>query len=98
MANDIGQAFLHATINCQINCLTITAHEPIRTEGEGGPWLLVEHLQVINRSMLNRLRPMALGHVTLRGMLSEAGRRRRAEPVWPRGQCQLDRRRGRRAP
>jgi two-component system, NarL family, sensor histidine kinase UhpB len=32
---------------------------------------IIEHLQVINRSMLNRLRPMALGHVPLRDMLSE---------------------------
>jgi two-component system, NarL family, sensor histidine kinase UhpB len=32
---------------------------------------VVEHLQAINRSMLNRLRPMALGHVPLRDLLSE---------------------------
>jgi two-component system sensor histidine kinase UhpB len=32
---------------------------------------IIEHLQAINRSMLNRLRPMALGHVPLRDMLSE---------------------------
>ena len=32
---------------------------------------IIEHLQVINRSMLNRLRPMALGHVPLRDILSE---------------------------
>jgi two-component system, NarL family, sensor histidine kinase UhpB len=32
---------------------------------------VIEHLQVINRSMLNRLRPMALGHVPLRDLLSE---------------------------
>jgi two-component system sensor histidine kinase UhpB len=32
---------------------------------------IVEHLQTINRSMLNRLRPMALGHVPLRDILSE---------------------------
>ena len=32
---------------------------------------IIEHLQVINRSMLNRLRPMALGHVPLREILSE---------------------------
>ena len=32
---------------------------------------IVEHLQAINRSMLNRLRPMALGHVPLRDLLSE---------------------------
>jgi two-component system, NarL family, sensor histidine kinase UhpB len=32
---------------------------------------VIEHLQVINRSMLNRLRPMALGHVPLRDILSE---------------------------
>ena len=32
---------------------------------------IIEHLQSINRSMLNRLRPMALGHVPLQDMLSE---------------------------
>jgi two-component system, NarL family, sensor histidine kinase UhpB len=32
---------------------------------------IIEHLQAINRSMLNRLRPMALGHVPLRDMLAE---------------------------
>src|SRR3984893_9826476 len=32
---------------------------------------IIEHLQVINRSMLNRLRPMALGHFPLRDILSE---------------------------
>jgi two-component system, NarL family, sensor histidine kinase UhpB len=32
---------------------------------------IVEHLQAINRSMLNRLRPMALGHVPLRDILFE---------------------------
>jgi two-component system, NarL family, sensor histidine kinase UhpB len=32
---------------------------------------IVEHLQAINRSMLNRLRPMALGHVPLRDVLAE---------------------------
>jgi two-component system sensor histidine kinase UhpB len=32
---------------------------------------IVEHLQGINRGMLNRLRPMALGHVPLQKILSE---------------------------
>jgi two-component system, NarL family, sensor histidine kinase UhpB len=32
---------------------------------------IIEHLQAINRSMLNRLRPMALGHVPLRDILNE---------------------------
>jgi hypothetical protein len=36
---------------------------------------IIEHLQVINRSMLNRLRPMALGHVPLRDILFRAGAR-----------------------
>ena len=31
---------------------------------------IIEHLQVINRSMLNRLRPMALGHVPLQDIIS----------------------------
>jgi two-component system sensor histidine kinase UhpB len=32
---------------------------------------IVDHLQGINRNILNRLRPMALGHVPLREMLAE---------------------------
>jgi two-component system sensor histidine kinase UhpB len=32
---------------------------------------IIEHLQMVNRSILNRLRPMALGHVPLRDMLSQ---------------------------
>ena len=32
---------------------------------------IIEHLQVINRSMLDRLRPMALGHVPLQEMLEQ---------------------------
>jgi len=32
---------------------------------------IVDHLQGINRNMLNRLRPMALGHVPLREILAE---------------------------
>ena len=32
---------------------------------------IIEHLQAINRSMLNRLRPMALGHVPLHDILSK---------------------------
>ena len=32
---------------------------------------VIEHLQAINRSMLNRLRPMALGHVPLRDLVGE---------------------------
>jgi len=32
---------------------------------------IIAHLQAINRSMLNRLRPMALGHVPLRDILSK---------------------------
>jgi two-component system, NarL family, sensor histidine kinase UhpB len=42
---------------------------------------VIEHLQAINRSMLNRLRPMALGHVPLRDLLSELVQERaRAHP------------------
>ena len=42
---------------------------------------IIEHLQAINRSMLNRLRPMALGHVPLRDILSELVQdRARAQP------------------
>jgi two-component system, NarL family, sensor histidine kinase UhpB len=37
---------------------------------------IIEHLQGINRSMLNRLRPMALGHVPLKDILTELVRDR----------------------
>ena len=37
---------------------------------------IIERLQTINRSMLNRLRPMALGHVPLRDILCELVRDR----------------------
>jgi two-component system sensor histidine kinase UhpB len=37
---------------------------------------IIEELQSINRSMLNRLRPMALGHVPLRDILCELVRDR----------------------
>jgi two-component system, NarL family, sensor histidine kinase UhpB len=35
---------------------------------------IIEHLQAVNRSMLNRLRPMALGHVPLIDLVSEVVR------------------------
>jgi two-component system sensor histidine kinase UhpB len=42
---------------------------------------IIDHLQAINRSMLNRLRPMALGHVPLQQILSELVQERaRAHP------------------
>ena len=42
---------------------------------------IIEHLQAINRSMLTRLRPMALGHVPLREVLAELVQdRARAHP------------------
>ncbi|MEA2936501.1 MAG: two-component system, NarL family, sensor histidine kinase UhpB [Alphaproteobacteria bacterium] len=42
---------------------------------------IVDHLQTTNRSILNRLRPMALGHVPLRELLSDlVGERARANP------------------
>jgi len=37
---------------------------------------IIEHVQSINRSLLNRLRPMALGHVPLQDVLSELVRER----------------------
>jgi two-component system sensor histidine kinase UhpB len=37
---------------------------------------LIEHMQATNRNLLNRLRPMALGHVPLENMLSELMRER----------------------
>jgi two-component system, NarL family, sensor histidine kinase UhpB len=37
---------------------------------------IIEHVQTINRSLLNRLRPMALGHVPLRDILAELVRER----------------------
>jgi two-component system, NarL family, sensor histidine kinase UhpB len=43
---------------------------------------IVDHLQSVNRSMLNRLRPMALGHVPLADLVSEIVRERaRQHPV-----------------
>jgi two-component system sensor histidine kinase UhpB len=41
------------------------------TQRVGDILAIIEHLQAINRSMLNRLRPMALGHVPLQQILSE---------------------------
>lgn len=42
---------------------------------------ITEHLQTTNRSILNRLRPMALGHVPLQELLSELVReRQRSNP------------------
>jgi two-component system, NarL family, sensor histidine kinase UhpB len=41
------------------------------TERVGELTAIVDHLQGINRDMLNRLRPMALGHVPLREILTE---------------------------
>ena len=32
---------------------------------------VIEHMQAMNRGLLNRLRPMALGHVPLEALLSE---------------------------
>lgn len=37
---------------------------------------IIEHLQAINRSMLDRLRPMALGHVPLHDLIAELVRER----------------------
>jgi two-component system sensor histidine kinase UhpB len=37
---------------------------------------IIEHLQGINRSLLNRLRPMALGHIPLADLVSEVVRER----------------------
>jgi two-component system sensor histidine kinase UhpB len=37
---------------------------------------IIEHLQAINRSMLDRLRPMALGHVPLQELLDQLVRDR----------------------
>ena len=42
---------------------------------------IIDHLQVINRSMLDRLRPMALGHVPLADIIGEMVRERaRGQP------------------
>jgi two-component system sensor histidine kinase UhpB len=37
---------------------------------------IIEHLQTINRSLLNRLRPMALGHIPLADLVSQIVRDR----------------------
>ena len=45
---------------------------PARVVGtRARPPAIIDHLQSINRSMLNRLRPMALGHVPLDEILGE---------------------------
>jgi two-component system, NarL family, sensor histidine kinase UhpB len=41
--------------------------------------VIIEHLQVINRALLNRLRPMALGHVPLGELVSQVIRDRARE-------------------
>jgi two-component system, NarL family, sensor histidine kinase UhpB len=58
-----------------------TAEEVRATLTERGRDMLViiEHLQVINRAMLNRLRPMALGHVPLGELVSQIIRDRARE-------------------
>jgi two-component system, NarL family, sensor histidine kinase UhpB len=45
-------------------------------ERAGDMLAIIEHLQAINRSMLARLRPMALGHVPLEDILAELVRER----------------------
>src|SRR5215510_5303068 len=40
---------------------------------------IIEHLQAVNRNMLNRLRPMALGHVPLADLVSEIVRERKRQ-------------------
>src|SRR5262249_35804652 len=49
---------------------------PKLTERVGDMVAVIEHLQSINRSMLNRLCPMALGHVPLQDILCELVRDR----------------------
>ena len=46
------------------------------SERLGDMLAIIEHLQEINRSMLDRLRPMALGHVPLRELLDQLVRDR----------------------
>jgi two-component system sensor histidine kinase UhpB len=46
------------------------------SERLGDMLTIIEHLQTINRSMLERLRPMALGHVPLRELLDQLVRDR----------------------
>lgn len=46
------------------------------TERLGDIFAIVDHLQAINRSMLDRLRPMALGHVPLKEVLQQLVRDR----------------------
>ncbi len=40
---------------------------------------IIEHLQAVNRALLNRLRPMALGHVPLRDLIAQLVRDRTRE-------------------
>jgi two-component system sensor histidine kinase UhpB len=58
---------------------TGAASEPLLgslRERAGEMLAIIEHLQAVNRSMLNRLRPMALGHVPLADLVSEVVRER----------------------
>jgi len=43
---------------------------------------IIEHLQTINRSMLERLRPMALGHVPLKEILGQLVHERSRQHSW----------------
>ena len=55
---------------------TLAASSPDLAERARDMLAIIERLQGINRGLLNRLRPMALGHVPLGDLLSEAARER----------------------
>jgi two-component system sensor histidine kinase UhpB len=50
--------------------------DPASAERARDMLAIIDHLQAINRSLLNRLRPMALGHVPLGDLLAEVVRER----------------------
>jgi two-component system sensor histidine kinase UhpB len=58
---------------------SLDAMRQIASERVGDMLTIIEHLQTINRGLLNRLRPMALGHVPLQDLISQLIRDRARE-------------------
>jgi two-component system sensor histidine kinase UhpB len=58
---------------------SLDAMRRIASERVGDMLTIIEHLQTINRGLLNRLRPMALGHVPLQDLIAQLIRDRARE-------------------
>ena len=74
--DEVGPSLFGLKVNANSIATTVAAELPDATarkltERARDMLAIIEHLQVINRSMLNRLRPMSLGHVPLRDVLSD---------------------------